>query len=236
MTEARTLLPFLRVSSMGQKDNASREVQKAVIAAWANGQSDPPVELLPAVSVVESATCAADQREEFLAALNQLEDADGMIFYSIDRFFRNTEEGLRIARTRFLEQGKYFVSVSEGIDISTDEGWFMFTILLAVAEKEGQTIKKRFANGRAAKKSRGGYIGGETPYGWRSNRETKELEENPDEQEVVGKIKFYSARNLSAYEIARRLNEHKIPTRKGKEWTYKQIQSILQNNRVAQPV
>lgn len=223
MTKLPKAIAMARISSVTSEGNSSLPGQEAEIRRWAAGRYD----LVDVVPMVESATCSVANRPEFLKILQRMDDEniEALIVYHMDRFFRNTEEGLRVARVEFVEKERSLISICQSIDLNDDDGWYMMTMYLAFAEREARTIKRRFRNGRDAKRDAGGYIGGEAPYGWQSNG-TGQLIENAEEQKIRNDILRWSAEGLSQNGIARRLNDHGKLTRKGCQWSHKTIGSI----------
>ena len=65
----------------------------------------------------------------------------------------------------------------------------MFTILSAVAEAEQDRIRDRIADVKADQKSRGLYLGGSVPFGYRVARDSKHLEPVPKEQAAIKRIR-----------------------------------------------
>lgn len=203
---------FVRISSVKQEGNGSFEVQQRAIRRYAEQNDYELIELEP---VIESATCAEVDRVKFREALQLMDEynADTLIVYSLDRFFRNTEEGLRCARVHFAEKNRNLVSVLQGgIDLSTPFGRFMLTQFLAVAEFESGNNKVRFQNGIKAKRERGGYGGGKTPFGWLPDGNGG-LREEPREQAVRRRIFELSEAGLEPVQIARQINAEGLKTR-----------------------
>lgn len=220
----RRYVAFVRVSGKNQEDNTSLVNQRQRIGAWANFQED--VEIVHWIEAVESATCFTEDRKLFQEALNLVREYDGLIVYDLDRFFRNTEEGLRIARTEFLASGKTLISLNQNVDIGADDGWFTFIIFMATAELEARKLKRRATQGKAQKKRQDGYIGGRPPYGW-LNRDGG-LVMCPFQQEVRRYILMWHEHGMTAGSIARRLNLMVVPTQSGKaKWKRTTVFNIL---------
>lgn len=85
-------------------------------------------------------------------------------------------------------------------------------------------IRARLRAGKRAKASRGGYVGGQVPYGFRC--EDRELVPVPEEQQVITLAKTLKARGRSHREIARVLDE-RYPTRNGGHWHHATVGRIL---------
>lgn len=186
--------------------------QRQRITAWATAIG---IEICEWIEAVESATCATENRAQFKEALLRMLDCDGLVVYDLDRFFRHTEEGLRIARTQFLSQGKTLISLNQNVDISTEEGWLAFTMFLALAEYEARKFARRAKQGKEGKARAGGYAGGRPPYGWIKQGST--LVMCPFQQKVRDLILRWRVGGHSYATIATRLNFMAVPTQTGKQ-------------------
>lgn len=119
------------------------------------------------------------------------------------------------------------ISVAEDFG---DQGVFTVVLdamLAAMAEIERQNITMRTSGGRKQKAKRGGYSGGQAPYGYRVS--DKSLVVNEDEAPIVKDIFTYKMSGCSSQEISDRLNNRGVPTRKGRPWTRDTVRSILSN-------
>jgi DNA invertase Pin-like site-specific DNA recombinase len=81
--------------------------------------------------------------------------------------------------------------------------------------------------GRIHKARRGGYAGGQPPYGYRAERGSKVLVVHEEEARVVRRIFTLRGRGLSPYRIADILNREGRPTRRGGSWTARLVYNIL---------
>ena len=105
----------------------------------------------------------------------------------------------------------------------------MLMVLSAVAEIEHANIRERFGDGKLDWASRGYYIGGGVPYGWRpveekhGNKRRVRLEEVPEEQEWIKVIHKLRKRGRGLKYIAKELNS----LQNDKEWHYRQVEKVL---------
>lgn len=217
------LISYARISSETQRENTSLEQQSLRIAAYCLSQGHEIVEQL---EDVESAS-GKKKRPSFEKALAMVYagQADGIICMKLDRFARSTVEGLRIA-AELKKRGKQLVILDLNLDTSTAIGECVFTVLLAFAQLERQTITERCTTGASAKKSQGGYAGGHPPYGWKT--ESKCLVKDPFQQKWRSCIFEWYESGVSIHEIARRLNEkHQVPAKRGGKWDRNSIRQLL---------
>lgn len=114
-----------------------------------------------------------------------------------------------------------------------DEEYFEFGLFMS--RREYKTINRRLQRGRMVSVKDGKYLGNVPPYGYRRKKLENDsgytLEPDPDEAKIVELIfKWYTGpERLGVTKIRNRLNEMKIPTRKGGDWTEATIRDILSN-------
>lgn len=122
-----------------------------------------------------------------------------------------------------------------------DEEYFEFGLFMS--RREYKTINRRLQRGRFQSVKEGKYIGSIAPYGYRRRKLEKDkgytLEPHPDEAPIVKLIfEWYTKgelqkdgtyQRLGVSRIMNRLNEMKVPTRKGGDWTTSTIRDILIN-------
>ena len=94
--------------------------------------------------------------------------------------------------------------------------------------RQGQDLGDRIKAGMRSRAIRGEGLG-KPPYGYRIGA-SRRLEMHKDEAETVRLIyTLYTQKNLGIRLIVRHLNEQKIPTRKGRNWSMVTIRDILRN-------
>lgn len=97
------------------------------------------------------------QKELVLRKL-RLGEADGVVFWSLDRWGRNAGE-LILELEEFSKTGKSLVSLKEGIDLSTAAGRLMANVLAVMANFERDRIRERTLLGLARAKAQGKKLG-----------------------------------------------------------------------------
>lgn len=100
---------------------------------------------------------------------------------------------------------------------------------LCVAQMERENITKRTAGGRAIKAKCGGYAGGGAPIGYRVYN--GQLIINNQEAELVRYVFKCKSEGQKIATIVRNVNEKGYRTRKGGEYIFTTIKSILSNER-----
>lgn len=140
---------YARVSSKGQLDNNSLEQQETEILSKYNN-----VEI-----VKEQFTGTTTDRPKFNELMNLLEVNDILVVTKLDRFARNTEEGIHLVKELFAKGVSVHV-LNVGLLENTTMGQFFITTLLAVAEMERNMIIERTQAGKAIAKTKDGFIEG----------------------------------------------------------------------------
>jgi DNA invertase Pin-like site-specific DNA recombinase len=134
-----------------------------------------------------------------------LEKGDVVIASALDRLFRSSLDGQQtIDVWRKLGVKLIIAGFGDLNDTNNPLGKLMFDMVLSFASFERELICKRLHEGRKAKRAKGGFIGGEPPWG----------------HYVVGEGKKAQLRQKDWYPMAvRRMREF----REGLGWTYDKI-------------
>jgi site-specific DNA recombinase len=98
-----------------------------------------------------------------------------------------------------------------------------------VAEQERQNITKRTSGGRHIKAAKGGYSGGQAPYGYKVS--DRRLVIVPEEAEAVRDMFTMSANGSTLQEIADEMNKRGLITHRGGMFRTSTIQTILNNRK-----
>lgn len=166
--------------------------------------------------------------------LSIIKNGDHIIFYSFDRFARNTRQALEMIDA-LTKRGVTFHSLSQQIDTTTPMGQFAITIMAACAQLESQTtgqrVKDNLQNRKAQNLTYCNKITGfdkvfdTLPDGRRTNGRLV-----PNEQlKIVQLIKYLKAQNKSAFTIAEELNMDEFKTITGRPFHPNSVTAILNN-------
>ena len=173
-----------------------------------------------------------DKRGGLVHALSQLGEGDYFVITKLDRLARDLRNQLAI-EYQVTKAGATLVSCAgEGTDSEGPHAKFTRQILGAVAELERELAKERAASVRAWKRSQGHVIG-RVPFGFRAEqtnigkKSTKRLIEDTKEQGVIKDIMQMREAGMSQRKIVVVLNEKGITTKRGKKWSLRQVQRIL---------
>lgn len=195
---------YIRVSSVEQVDNTSLDEQERRVASIALYRGEELTAVYRDAAI--SGGTPLEDRPQGAALLAALKPGDVLIAAKLDRLFRDAADALSTAK-EWKAKGVKLILADMGFEPLTENGTakFLFTILAAVAEMERERIAERVAEGRAAKKARGGHIGGAAPFGYRKIGEGREavLEPIPEQQAAILTIHDAHEAGMSLREIAK---------------------------------
>lgn len=107
--------------------------------------------------VIEEQYSAKEKgRPRFEALLKQLQSGDTLMVTKLDRFARNTREGLEVVRY-LVDMNITFKILNMGTFDNTPQGKMSMTMFLAFAEFEREMIIQRTAEGRIIARKKEGY-------------------------------------------------------------------------------
>ena len=223
---------YTRVSSQEQAQHGvSLAEQKERLEAWAKMEGWEVANIY----TDEGYTGGTDNRPDLQRLMH---DAKAGLFNivaitKIDRFFRNAR--LLLNYVHELEQvGVNFVAQAEGIDTSKPGmGKILLSMLGSVAEWERERIGDRIRDFRSHLMRKGQWSSGRTPFGYRFNKQTKELIPDPLEAEAIRFIfNTYTKNQLGIVRTAELCNQQQIITpragrRQHDTWTQSAIRHVL---------
>jgi DNA invertase Pin-like site-specific DNA recombinase len=232
MAARRKVIGYVRVSTIEQVSGFGLDVQEQAIREHCRREG------LHLVSIErdegESGGNGLDTRDGLAAAIAQLEagKADGLVVYRLDRLARDLvlQETLIV---RLRAAGRIVDSVTEGDDVTSDDPTreLIRQILGAFAQYDRATIRGRLLAGKAAKRSRGGYVGGQPAYGRAA--EGKELVAREDERAVVEAVVRLRREGRSYREICAQLEADGLRPRRAARWQPKVVRDIAARAGVA---
>lgn len=219
---------YIRVSTTYQIDKDSLPLQRQDLmnyAKYALGIED--------YIVFEDAGYSGKNtdRPKYQEMMNRIRKGEfsHLLVWKIDRISRN----LRDFSDMYDELKKYkvvFVSKNEQFDTSTAMGEAMLKIILVFAELERKITSERVTSIMLSRASQGLWNGATVPLGYVWSDEAKFPVVDKDEATVVRYVYDLYARLLSTSEVAYKLNEENVPTKRGGQWTAKTVRDILRNS------
>jgi DNA invertase Pin-like site-specific DNA recombinase len=222
-------LGYVRVSTQEQAHGGyGLESQGRAIRSWASSSGARLVRIERDEAV--SGSSGLDERAGLTRALVALEagEADALVVYRLDRLARD----LVLQETtiqRLARKERRVISVSEA-DADSDDPTRVFVrqVFGALAQLERSIIRARMLEGKAAKRRRGGYVGGRPPYGFDAIGGA--LVPNEAETRVIGEILEARSEGLSYDAIASQLNASRTPTKSGRSWVRATVREVVKRS------
>ncbi|MBA7491475.1 hypothetical protein ES702_02021 [subsurface metagenome] len=218
---------YIRVSTEEQvREGISLEVQEDKVKKYADLHNLRLTEIIR-----DEGRSGKDLEREGIQkiiSLCQERKVNHLIVYKLDRLTRRTLDLLTLVEEIFKPSNVQFHSITEKIDTSTAQGKFFLTVTGAMAQMERDLISERTREALRYKISQGENVGS-PPLGFLA--EDKKLSEIAKELEVVECIKSLKRKGLSLRQIANRLNEKGIPTKRAGKWYAGTVRYILRNSR-----
>lgn len=142
---------YMRVSTTGQIKGNSLEEQEKILRQ--NGA---------AILYQDAFTGTKTSRPNFNKLLNILKEGDTLIVTKLDRFARNTVEGINVIQ-HLLTCGVRVNILNMGTVDNTPTGKLILTVMLGFAEFERDMILQRTAEGKSIARTKSGYREGRPP-------------------------------------------------------------------------
>ncbi len=142
---------YMRVSTTGQAKGNSFEEQERLLRK--NGATE---------LYQDAFTGTRTDRPNFIRLLEKLEAGDTLVITKLDRFARNTAEGLSVIQ-HLLERGVKVNILNMGTIDTTPTGKLILTVMLAFAEFERDMIVQRTTEGKAIARTKDDFVEGRPP-------------------------------------------------------------------------
>lgn len=142
---------YMRVSTTGQVKGNSLEEQARMLKK--NGAT---------VIFQDAYTGTSTERPNFTKLLHIVKEGDTIVITKLDRFARNTSEGLQVIQGLLERNVKVHILNMGQID-STPTGKLIFTVMLAFAEFERDMIVQRTSEGKEIARMRQDFTEGRPP-------------------------------------------------------------------------
>lgn len=181
------------------------------------------------------------RRPRFQQMMRDMESQpfDYLVCYKLDRLGRNLAD-LALLMESLEHRGISFISIKERFDTTTPIGKAMLYFSGVLAQMEREQIAERVRDNMLMLARSGRWLGGNTPLGFVSKKLEKEdsegkrriscyLAEKPEELELVKFMFAYFLKEQSLTKVTEYLWQHRIRTRKGKEFSIMGVRDILTN-------
>jgi site-specific DNA recombinase len=154
-------------------------------------------------------------------------EIDALVFAKVDRLARSLRDLLNI-EGELSELGVALVCTDQPIDTTTPTGRLMFQQLGAFAEYEASQIVERMTLANRAAVKRGGWPGGELP--WGLMREDGQTIPNPAEVATIRlAYDLVVHRGQSCWQAAETLNQAGKPPRHAQQWNNRLLRGALRS-------
>lgn len=215
---------YLRVSTDQQTESGlGLEAQREICKKYAKENGNQ--QTLEFIDEGLSGALSMEKRPNLLKAIDSLNEGDIILIAKRDRLGRDIIVNAMIESAIARKKAKL---VSASGDFRSDDqptSILMRRMMDAFSEYERLIIGERTKNALQAKKNRGervGYI----PYGFRLHEDGIHLEQHPNEQDILSKIKEGREFGLSLRKIAQDLNEMGFPNRLG-PWNHVSVKRVM---------
>lgn len=158
-----------------------------------------------------------------------------VVVYRLDRISRSITDFASIIQT-LQSHDVDFISATEKFDTSTAMGRAMLYIIMVFAQLERETIAERIKDNYYLRGKNGYFAGGNTPFGYKSERatingkQTSVLTVDPQKADILIKIfELYSNSNMSLGDVQKYLISNNIKSSQGANWDSMKISRILRN-------
>ena len=198
-------------------------VQREQIEGWAKLHGHAVGEIF---EELDQSGARAD-RPLLLEAIGRQESgaAQVLVVAKLDRFGRSLVDGLQ-AIERVAEAGGSVVSVSDGLDFSTDTGKLVLRLMLSLAEWELDRVRTTWAVAQAHAIERGVHMG-TVPMGYRRKADGR-LTVDPRTGPLVTEMFHRRAGGEGGTRLAHWLTEQGVPTHTGgSDWSAATVHSML---------
>lgn len=158
----------------------------------------------------------------------------GVVVMEIERLARGDTKDQGTVAEAFKYTDTLIVTPTKTYDPNNefDEEYFEFGLFMS--RREYKTIKRRLMTARTKSIEDGNFLGAVAPYGYdlkRIDRKTKTIIPNHEAEYVRLIFKWFAEDHVPYGEIARRLTNMGVPTRKGaRDWNRATIREILKND------
>lgn len=225
---------YIRVSTAYQVDKDSLPLQRKMCQSYCEMHGLDYV-------IFEDAgfTAKTEKRPAYQEMIQRFRNGEfsHLIVYKLDRISRNLLDFMGMYEE--LESLYVtFISLNENFDTNTAMGKAMLAIMIIFAQMEREIDSERVLSvmiGRAendreeVNDGRGLWNGAQTPFGFKFDYDIKYPV--PDENELPTLHLIYDMYEIkrSTLVVARYLNSHSIPSKRGGKWTSKVVGDIIKN-------
>lgn len=229
LTLAQKAVGYVRVSSDEQANTGhGLEAQEAAIRAFAESQGYDLVEIVADPGVSGATRPATRQGFSRVLSLAAEQAFSILLVWKFDRLARSLEYAVTTTSELQERFGVMLRSVTEPIDTATPAGQMLFAIFASMAAQERVSIIDRTIAGKKEKAKKGGFVGGQAPYGYRRDKEGGLTIYEP-EATVIRRMSAMREAGATLQAIADALNTDGIKGSRGGRWYARGVAYVLDN-------
>lgn len=217
---------YIRISTKKDSQKTSIESQKKLLSEWTG------------INGFNLFRCYTDVRTgKFVYLRNEIQELledlrqgkiKGVVAKEIARTSRDIMDVLELKR-EIASHGGFFIAIKENYDSRTDDDEFLLILYAALAQKEQKTTASRVKVTQLIKAKEGRTNVAHPAFGYMLSEDRQHLVPNPETAPVY---RFIVERYLEGWgqlKIAKWLNEHGVPSKRGARWCTNAIKVILCN-------
>jgi DNA invertase Pin-like site-specific DNA recombinase len=222
------LIAYRRVSTKGQVDKYGLPAQETDMRDYAKTAHHHIIRIETDGGL--TGILPADERPALLACLKAIRDgeAKGLLLPSLNRLARELTVQEAILAQVWKMGGEVYTAEQGKIEQDDPDDPMktaMRQMVGVFAQLDRALVIKKLRNGRSEKAKVGGYAYGAPAYGQMAV--DKELAPNEQELQVISHIRSMRDDGKSFREIAKYLNDQRIPTKHGKTWYPQTVANIV---------
>lgn len=156
---------------------------------------------------------------------------DAVFVFDIDRLSRgeSSEQDLIFSTLRNTNTLLVTANPFKIYNMNDETDDMMIDVFGFVGKMEYKQIRKRMTAGKKIGLRMGRWVGGQVPYGYRYNNETKGLDIHEDEARIVREMVDKYLSGISTTDIAWEFNRRRILSPRGSNWTSTAITRIFKS-------
>lgn len=171
------------------------------------------------------------KRDCFMQMIDDAKEGkfDLIVTKEVSRFARNTLDSIKYTR-ELLKYGVAVLFFNDNINTALPDSELRLAIMSSMAQDEIRRLSERVKFGMNMSIKKGNILGNDLMYGYKKDKETKNLTIIENEAEYIKEMyTMYAIDNKSAAEISDIFNKRGIKTRRGKKWSTSSIIRMLKN-------
>ncbi|MDA1634017.1 recombinase family protein [Bacillus cereus] len=176
----------------------------------------------------EIASGVSPEREQLNLLLSRLNDYTAILTMDVDRIGRDPEHNEKVLKMLILN-GIKVITPSGEYDFSNENSQMLYRMQSMLSSFEYSTIRKRLGRGKFLEASKGHWVMNNIPLGYLKNSETKRLEIDDNESEIIRYIFEKTIEGYSANKISQDLDAFGWRSKKGKVLSTAHISQMRRN-------